>query len=166
MGLICLRGSSKCKKRGSASSDSRVQRRLLIWRFRSGYGSASLSFIARTPGHSRERFQEINQLPVIERPKDPGVKGAYKAPASRDQAVHCALDSRMFMPAGIHAIIPGTARFVMNLCYSHWQRIEARLYTLQGATLHGVDFNEVPKDPIRRAQRIGFVRQEGEIIAD
>ena len=104
-------------------SGSRAQRRLLIWRFRSGYGSTSLSFITRTPGHSRKRFQEINQLPVIERPKDPGVKGAYKAPASGDQAVHRALDSRMFMSAGIHAIIPGTARFVMNLCYSHWQRI-------------------------------------------
>jgi len=72
----------------------------------------------------------------------------------------------MFMPADMHAVIPGTTRNVMNFCYSHWQQVGSKLYTLQGATLYGVDFNEVPKDPIRRAQRIGFVRQEGKIITD
>jgi len=32
-----------------------------------------LSDIPPTPGHGPQRFQEINKLPVIERPEDPDV---------------------------------------------------------------------------------------------
>ena len=82
---------------------------------------ASLGLAARTPGHERERFVEIDRLPIVEGPKDPGIKCAYKAPASRDKAFHSAADGRMFVSAEINAVIPSTARDVMDLWYSHWQ---------------------------------------------
>jgi hypothetical protein len=83
---------------------------------RSGNGdTASLSFTAATPGHLLQRFQKVDKLPVRQRPKDPGVMGANKAPAIRDKAVHRLSDTRMKVSAGVNAIVFGKTGGIPDL---------------------------------------------------
>ena len=80
-----------------------------------------MSLIARTPGHSLQRFQEVYELPVVERPEDPGVMCANKAAAIRHETAHRIADSRMIVAAGVDAVIPSTTRDVIPIWYSHFQ---------------------------------------------
>jgi len=78
----------------------------LFGALRSGNGEcASLSFTPPTPGHLLQRFEIVDKLPIRKRTEGPGVMGANKAPAIRNQAVHRLADGGMKMSAGINAII-------------------------------------------------------------
>ena len=67
--------------------------------------SVSLSFAAVAPWHLLQRFEKVDELPIRKRTADPGVIGANKASAVRDQAVHRLSDGRMMVSAGINAIV-------------------------------------------------------------
>ncbi|HKV95323.1 MAG TPA: hypothetical protein VJW20_22450 [Candidatus Angelobacter sp.] len=85
--------------------------------------NAPLGFVAPTPGHFRQRFKEVNQFPVIERPENPGVMSANKAPAIRNQTVHRFPDTAVPVPAGINAILCGKTSHIGHFWYiqSHKQ---------------------------------------------
>jgi hypothetical protein len=67
----------------------------------------SLSFTAPTPGHLFQRLEKVNKLPIRKRTERPGVIGANKAPAVRNQAVHGFSNGRMIVSAGVNAIVFG-----------------------------------------------------------
>jgi hypothetical protein len=60
--------------------------------------------------------------------------------------------------------LPSNKPDIEHLLFS--KALEAIVYTLHGATVHGVDFWRLPKDPKKRAQRPGFVRQTSSCITD
>jgi hypothetical protein len=64
------------------------------------------------------------------------------------------------MAAGMNAVVLSPTGYVMRVWYIHSQLMEAKLYPVQGVTVYGVDKKGMPKDPIKRAQRPGFVRQK------
>jgi len=67
--------------------------------------SATLSFIAATPGHGLQRLKEVDEFSLAKRAVGPGIEGPDKARAIRDKAVHGIADTWMEMLAGINAIL-------------------------------------------------------------
>lgn len=101
----------------------------LFGALRSGNGEcARLSFTAPAPGHLLQRFQKIDKLPIRERTEGPGIMGANKAPAIRDQAVHRLPDTGMKVLAGINAIVVGKTGNVADL-WCIWSHNVAANYT-------------------------------------
>jgi hypothetical protein len=75
----------------------------------------SLSFSAPAPGHLLQRLEKVNELPIRKRTEVPGVIGANKASAIRNQAVHGFSDGRMKVSAGINAVVLGKTGSVPDL---------------------------------------------------
>ena len=73
-----------------------------------------MSNVPPLPGHLSQRFQEVYELPVGERTRDPGFTSANEAPAIGDKAVHRVADTRMKVSAAINAIVLREASHVMD----------------------------------------------------
>src|SRR5580765_3572773 len=80
--------------------------------------SATLSFIAATPGHGLQRLKEVDELSLLKRPIGPGIERPNKTSAIRDKAVHGIADTWVGVLAGINAILLSKTSDVPNLCYS------------------------------------------------
>jgi hypothetical protein len=133
--LFAIRWREKCEalgcgkiKRGASSLSRRGG-----WLFGAlrgvTVGCASLSFIAPAPGHLLQRFEEVNQLPIRKGTVDPGVKGANKTPAIRDQAIHRLSDTWVKVSAGINTIVFGKTGSVSDLLCICDHRLSGKLYT-------------------------------------
>ena len=94
-----------------------------------------LGFILPTPWHFFERFKKIDKFVLMKRPEDPGFAGTNEGPAIRDKAIHRVCDARMFVPAGIDAIIFSKTNHVRNA--GHGRKHNTR-YIM--ACYIGVDF--------------------------
>ncbi|HET9365786.1 MAG TPA: hypothetical protein VFP71_12320 [Candidatus Angelobacter sp.] len=58
-----------------------------------------LSFLRASPGHGWQRFNKVDKLGLIERPEDPGIMRADKAPTIGNKTVHSVADSGVLVPA-------------------------------------------------------------------
>jgi hypothetical protein len=77
--------------------------------------SATLSFIAATPGHGLQRFKEVDEFSLLKRPIGPGIERPNKAPAIRDKTVHSIANTWVGVSAGINAILLSKTSDVPNL---------------------------------------------------
>lgn len=119
----------------------------------------------RSPGHLRQRSQKGYELCFAERPHHPGFTRPDEVPAVRDPASHSVGYALVLMFTRMDAVVFRPTSQISSTCHfrSHGKDI---VYTLYGATVLGVDFWRMPKDPKKRAQRPGFVRQASSCVTD
>ena len=90
-----------------------------------------MGFVAPAPGHFLQRFKEVNQLPVIERPENPVIMSANKAPAIWNQTVHRFPDTPVPVPAGINAILCGKTCHIGHFWYIQSHKAENIIYPIR-----------------------------------